>query len=697
MRTSLISLCFAVALLFPLSSSGYLPKFTHPLINEEALYVSSVNSYLKIQLGLTNGLKEEVNGKEVLEWIKQGGTDEDNNVRGLYHFHDPTKSWDMAGILSIGYSSLLWAQDHTTGLTPNCQNFNVTCSESSNPEWSWPAARTYYSQALTSADSAVREERFGKMFLTLGRVMHLLADATVPEHSRNDAHMVFGSRYESWAEQPQNRSQLSSFLTQTNLTAPIDYSTIINISNIPGYVPISNFWDSTFGQGGSAPNPGLSEYTNFNFLSPDTIFKYYSFPVRPQESSRWFENVVAEDGTVDQKMYYSGSTSDGKSVEHFVSMALLWDDLERVSPVGREGKQFILDDKCNKDYASILVPKAVSYDASLLNYFFRGNIEISLPSTGVYAQSSGLYDGFSSLSLMAKNTSSTEEMSDGEIKLVIRYLQALNQDPFLYSPVAKTGSYSYIVTSSDQRIISQGTPTLLTFDLTSNPLPWDATDVTIQVVYHGQFGNEAGAVVVGYKDISEPTPVDIFNDMSNICINQSWYTAGSQEAITAAGDLTDVYPHDVEIYMRFSPVSDNPPSASPTDYNFHVSRIYANPAQGANPPQEDLSRTPVILTDYTYDFSFYFIPKATDPNDNWPHNSWSSSFAGDAIKNQTEYSEDPAICGQGKPYCYNDISPAFCTFRGHTMWWGSGVFISNAPYPYNSVCSYYGISSCPVY
>ncbi len=692
------------------TSSAYLPTNTHPLINETAIRSSDVDWYLKNYLNLQKGIEEVVNNREIFKWLTRGGTEEDNNVRGLYHFHDPTKEWSVAGILGIGFSSLLWAQDHTTGLAPDCQNFNVICTESSNPEWSWPATRTYYFQALTSADSAMREGRFGKMFLTLGRVMHLLADATVPEHSRNDAHMVFGSRYESWAEL--NQAELSSFITQTNLTAPIDYSSIVNISNNPGYSPISNFWDSTFGQGSSAPNPGLSEYTNFNFLSPDTIYKYYSFPVRPQESSRWFENVVAEDGTVDQKMYYSGLTSDGKSVEHFVSMALLWDDLERVSPVGREGKQFILDDKCNKDYASILVAKAVSYDASLLNYFFRGNIEISLPATGVYAQASGLYDGFSTFTIMAQNTSSTgEEMTDGEIKLVIRYLQARYQNPFLFSPVEKTGSYSYIVASAanNQRIISKGTPTLLTFDLTANPLPWDATDVTIQIVYHGQLGNEAGAVVVGYKDISEPTPVDIFNDMSMICIREAWYTAGSAEAIAqvdtngdgvAGTDEWDVYPHDVEIYIRFSPDTPNPPPASPTDYNFHVSRIYANPDPYANPPQEDLSRIPVILTDYSYSFSFYFIPKATAPNDHWTHNSWWSTYAGEAIKNQTEYTTDPVICQNDidhLPPCYHEISPAFCTYRGHTMWWGSGVFISNAEYPYGTVCSYVGISSCPVY
>ena len=37
------------------------------------------------------------------------------------------------------------------------------------------------------------------------------------------------------------------------------------------------------------------------------------------------------------------------------------------------------DEEAHKDYAKKLIPRAVGYSAGLLDYFFRGEIEISLP------------------------------------------------------------------------------------------------------------------------------------------------------------------------------------------------------------------------------------------------------------------------------------------------------------------------------
>ena len=35
-----------------------------------------------------------------------------------------------------------------------------------------------------------REERLADLFLTLGQIMHLVVDASVPEHTRDDAHVM---------------------------------------------------------------------------------------------------------------------------------------------------------------------------------------------------------------------------------------------------------------------------------------------------------------------------------------------------------------------------------------------------------------------------------------------------------------------------------------------------------------------------
>ena len=185
-----------------------MPKKTHPLINQSALDLSGVDKYLKNILGYSEGVRESLNGKEIYKWIRQGGTDEDSpSVRGIFHFHDPTKTWNSAGLWGSAFSSLNWAQNKTVGLAPTtCYDLvanEIQCPEqppSSNPDRSWPAARKSFYEALTSSNKLTREQNFSDAFRSLGHVMHLLADAAVPEHTRNDAH-PFGSTYEAYVEQ----------------------------------------------------------------------------------------------------------------------------------------------------------------------------------------------------------------------------------------------------------------------------------------------------------------------------------------------------------------------------------------------------------------------------------------------------------------------------------------------------------------
>ena len=177
--------------------------------------------------------------------------------------------------------------------------------------------------------------------------------------------------------------------------------------------------------------------------------------------------------------------------------------------------------------------------------------------------------GLTRIVLDAQNTSPDgEEMTNGSIELVVKYKFAL-EDPFQ----PKSGShYRRILiyqgwlrpTVSNQ--IPHDESVELEFNL-SPALPIDATDVTINVVYRGALGNEQDAVAVGYKDISEPTPVDIFSNLDKVCLAGNWYDAGSADAIALVDENgngisdsneVDVYPHDQNdnYYARLSSVSD---------------------------------------------------------------------------------------------------------------------------------------------
>jgi len=532
-----------MVLFHPLTGNGYLPeKNTHPLINEKALDQSGVMNYLNNQLGFIRGIDEKLNGKKVSDWIKQGGTDEDkdNWYRGMWHFHDPTKEWRYAGIFGMAFSSLDWSQNKTIGPGPTCSDLtplDVPCTQpppGSNPTWSWPAARNYYYQALTSGDPTVRGEKFGKTFLALGHVMHLLADTSVPEHSRNDQHFLFpkGSRYEQWAEgESHDTGKLPTFIAQNS--SMVYYSVVTNQSNVPGYSPISNFWDTTPDAGNANPGNGgtligLAEYTNYNFLSPGTIFKNYPYPINPQYGMKYLEYVAAEDGQLDNRIYFSGITSDSRPIQHFVSTGYLWADLQSVPTSTMDSAKFILDENCYKDYAYILVPKAVAYDAALLDYFFRGALDVSWPETGVYSIADGSqtpcdangnhHQQFTKIKAAILNTTPNEAIGAGTLTAVARYKIIPNYAPDLsnYPPdgsIMSAVTYSYSVSKAEEvNNISANAYDEVTFDFSLAPIPAGITDLTLQVVFKGTIGSETdNAIAVGMKDITEPTHLTFWN------------------------------------------------------------------------------------------------------------------------------------------------------------------------------------------
>jgi hypothetical protein len=366
-----------------------------------------------------------------------------------------------------------------------------------------------------------------------------------------------------------------------------------------------------------------------------------------------------------------------------------------------ENPAFTLNDRNYAAAANILLKRAVGYSAGLLNYFFRGSIDISLPPTGVYAQTNDTNRGFTGVTLLARNTTpNNEEMNDGSIELVVKYRLSL-EDPFKNYPedydFQAEPQFSYVVepNANGVRSIPRDNFVELTFDLSNNPIPLYAIDVYLQLVYRGRLGSEGDAVAVGSKDISEPTPVDLVNDMDRTCLNGSFYVAGTPEAIAQVdtnhngiAEEWDVYSHNLkDIYFRISSVN-NPEYVSPADYNF------ATPFLAAG----DFARALYILTDYNFIYDSTQSWGSSDSNDPWYHPSWTSNlYSGTAIKNQTDYIEDAAVCAPLSAPCYIWWYPTFSSYRDRETWWGAEVMFINRAYPQNSDCSCYSgiIRTCP--
>lgn len=396
-------LIFFSSFVFVKEVGSWNDKVTHKDLSkfaaENSVLDISKGNYMK-NLGFSAGLSEKFiwnsKAQSGLLWLQEGAELEDDSspgfpiipgstTRSFNHFHNPLKPWSQAGLDDTwtGESSLLWAQD---GIDQ--QNFP-------SGDWSWQRIRDYYHLALTSTTDAERQANFARTFRGLGHQMHLIQDAAQPDHVRNDAHpedaigLSYGIGFEKWAAM--NRSFIN-YLALTPLLPQVSLNVAYN-----NLAPITQFIDAEQYDGtnpSTALSQGIAEYTTANFFSDDTIFAaesystdhrhYFPYPKKSSTDIQEYinqnklpETVIAEDGVEDLGFWISKKT-DGEIVEHFVKPSYFTRPV--VDLLGDNQKLYHLlfyrDEKCHEDYAKKLIPKAVGYSAGLLNYFFRGEIDM---------------------------------------------------------------------------------------------------------------------------------------------------------------------------------------------------------------------------------------------------------------------------------------------------------------------------------
>lgn len=392
-----LSVLFSI--IFSMDALSWDNEITHRDISEASAKISILSKekgdYLK-NLGLKDGIGEYLkwgtSEKTIEKWIAEGAFLEDEGTRldaiigkARYnnHFHNPLKSWEAAGLSDIqsGESSVLWAQD------------SERQSGSIGGDWSWQKVRLCYYYALTVKKKDDRQAFFACTFQGLGYQIHLIQDAAQPAHVRNDAHPMDGmggilgwlEGLETWAKK--NHTQIN-FFTANPILPNVSFS--VSYSGYPNFVPIAQLIDTDRYDGLNASagiNQGLAEYTNANFASDETIFtedrddnnKHY-FPY-PRYSSASYEMYEVQHSPITKRIYLR-KTGDGEYIEHFATAGplLKWASFDPA----KKKNALKLDSVVYKDYASLLIPRAVGYSAGLLNYFFRGSLDVVADSSGSY-------------------------------------------------------------------------------------------------------------------------------------------------------------------------------------------------------------------------------------------------------------------------------------------------------------------------
>ncbi len=442
-------------LMYSVTISYALNVETHEAINEYIASTTinsfSLNDYLNKNLGFAKGKDEVVkaNGeeKEVYKWIKLGGRYEDKPpwtfpyLRSKNHFHNPINEQGFSGIWDTeflaGMSATLWAT-----LPKNFQ--------SPGGFYSWDDVRNYYYLALTSSDKNLRDTNFSQTFRGIGQLMHLIQDMSVPEHSRNDGHYLPYVDYENWVMRWVNSYGVP--IPDNNkghfFSGPISsIKSFIDTDKYAGSNPEVTVYSTI----------GLSEFSNANFFSDDSIFTGFTYP-SIAGASLWTD-------TTNNRQYLK-KTTEGVPVEHLAVSSWLYFYRLQYFPQYNEKLPLGLDNNVYADYASLLLPRAVGYSAGLLNYFFRGNMDFTIDAND-------REDGVKGVKISNR---STEDM-DGTFNL--------------YYDTADTNRH--LLGSWNITLPSQGASQILSFSL-----PQDYYKYKYTLAFRGKMGTEQDSVA-GYQ------------------------------------------------------------------------------------------------------------------------------------------------------------------------------------------------------
>ncbi len=457
-------------------------------------------------IGISDYVKDVFNyngqSSTLLEWVREGSHLEDdynswtlltNGSRFNNHFHKATSAfpWGNAGLsdgIGSGMSAVLWAhngpaQDNSIG-----------------KDHSWQMTRKNYLHALTATSENERQASFALTFLDLGHQMHLLQDMAVPAHVRNDNHggeTLFKRNYfhelyfENWA-------------AKNIVTLGASNHPNINLNVAHPLAPVARLFDLD-AYNGTNPSAslqiGLSEYTSANFFSSDTIFaaelppdhpRYAPFPRRESTNLKTYieggllpETFIAPDKQ-EELRFYIAKTGDGEPIPHFVRPGYFARELMKGDELLWEHTlTFYLDGLCHQDYSERLLPRAVGYSVSLLDYFFRGKMEVG----GVEVRDQNR--NITGMGIRMVNTTPEETMQNGSFRIAYRY--------------SSGGSYVYGLSNE----ISMGSLIMRPevdhrfFSASFSPtIPKDAVSPEYTLVYFGELGFEKGAVVAQKIDLA---------------------------------------------------------------------------------------------------------------------------------------------------------------------------------------------------
>ena len=467
-------------------------------------------------------------------------------LRYAFHLYDPAHN-------GAGYST-------PGGTFSSSLQWGLETAPIATQEYSYKDAKDYLYKGLTLIDPVEREKSLALTFRTLGHVMHLVQDLASPQHTRNDSHAT-GSLYERYTDKNDATELVRSTLPYTGypsvaVTLPeqfwhtTDNKGLADYSNRGFVTAGTNFTGSRTGNLLTVrPNPNFSlpdgtgvQIIKKQITDPDLLGP--NGPKQPLQGEMWFVSAPVTDN------YFGGPATNTKAS----TFSIFDEDLNT------KGGSFVFSlNRFNfREAHKLLIPKAVGYSAGLINYFFRGTMEITPPAEQVYGivdhstirqtdPKSG-FEGFRTIKLKVRNTTpGGEAMTGGKLVAVAKFHRngcykddlsgEFTQDTagnlITPCPDYRTNTEEIVVSTSvkdaagnvlDTVSLDTNAARQLTFTF-ANAIPINATDLYLQVVYRGNLGDETDAVVVATKDLFEPTYLALLNSTDQFLFNGKFVTS----------------------------------------------------------------------------------------------------------------------------------------------------------------------------
>lgn len=325
--------------------------------------------------------------------------------RVFNHFYDPVYNRPLTVpaafenvVESLNKGTVHTAVDWATGSTDSFAAPNTPNTNSRNHFTLIDAREAMYRAATgrgsggnadigpnnTPATEVVRNAYWATVFRSLGDVVHLVQDMGQPQHTRNDGHspvnkLVQGNHIAVFEELTEHRAGGGKFTCFDGNEASGVPSLVFSNYAVPTFSSYSEAFSTTPG-GNVAQGRGLADYSNRGFFSAGKNFGNTEYALPSSNPADYSRQTVTDPNPClpvgRQSELLRGAVPDlvgGANTNVALTSRGLWDVPGYTIP--REEAKYSMNETVYYENADLLVTRAASYSAGIINYFFRGRID----------------------------------------------------------------------------------------------------------------------------------------------------------------------------------------------------------------------------------------------------------------------------------------------------------------------------------